>query len=156
MKEPGVHGVTKSRTRLSDFTSLHFSGQYFLLGWKLGGAPPGVGHPHISCKKFPSSPLSLIFVGSWAIVSWALVPCLLTLDAPSASPFLMLVQGQFLGVKLLFSRSVVSDSLWPHGLQHARLSYPSLFSRICSNSCLLSWWCHPTISSSVDPFSSCL
>ena len=106
MKEPGVHGVTKSRTRLSDFTSRHFSGQYFLLGWKLGGAPPGVGHPHISCKKFPSSPLSLIFVGSWAIVSWALVPCLLTLDAPSASPFLMLVQGQFLGVKLLFPLSM--------------------------------------------------
>ena len=51
--------------------------------------------------------------------------------------------------------SVVSDSLWPHGLQHARLSCPSLSSGVCSNSCLLSQWCHPTISSSVILFSSC-
>ena len=55
-----------------------------------------------------------------------------------------------------FSCSVIPDSLWPHGLQHARLPYPSLSPRICSNSCPLSWWCHPTISSSVVPFSSCL
>ena len=39
----------------------------------------------------------------------------------------------------------MSDSLWPHGLQHARLPYPSLSSRVCSNSCPLSWLCHPTI-----------
>ena len=44
-----------------------------------------------------------------------------------------------------FSRSVVSDSLWPHGLQHARLPCPSPSPRVCSNSCPLSWWCHPTI-----------
>ena len=44
----------------------------------------------------------------------------------------------------------------PHRLQHARLSCPLLFPRICSNSCPLSWWCHSTISSSVTPFSSCL
>ena len=52
------------------------------------------------------------------------------------------------------SHAVVSDSLWPQGLQHARLPYPSLTSGVYSNSCLLSWWCHPTISSSVIPFSS--
>ena len=46
---------------------------------------------------------------------------------------------------------VMSNSLWPHGLQHARLLHPSLSSRIRSNSCPLSWWCHPTISSSVSP-----
>ena len=57
---------------------------------------------------------------------------------------------------LLFSHSVVSDSLQPHGLQHARLHCPSLFPRACSNSRPLSQWCHPTISSSVVPFSSCL
>ena len=57
---------------------------------------------------------------------------------------------------LLFSHSVVSDSLWPHGWQHARLPRPSPSPRAWSNSCLLSWWCHPTISSSVIPFSSCL
>ena len=44
----------------------------------------------------------------------------------------------------------------PHGLQPARLPYPSPVPRACSNSCPLSWWCHPTISSSVVPFSSCL
>ena len=57
---------------------------------------------------------------------------------------------------LLFSHSVVSDSLQPHGLQHTRLPCPSSSPGICSNSCPLSWWCYPTISSSVIPFSSCL
>ena len=45
---------------------------------------------------------------------------------------------------LLFSHSVMSESLKPHGLQHARLPYPSPSPRACSNSCLLSWWCHPS------------
>ena len=54
-----------------------------------------------------------------------------------------------LGENLLFSRSVMSDSLQTHGLQHARLACPSLSPRACSNSCPLSRWCHPTISSSV-------
>ena len=54
-----------------------------------------------------------------------------------------------------FSCSVVSDSLWPHRLQHTRLSCPSPTpSPAYSNSCPLSQWCHPTISSSVLPFSS--
>ena len=52
---------------------------------------------------------------------------------------------------LLFSHSVVSDSLWLHGLQHP--GFPSLSLGLCSNSCPLSRWCHPTISSSVVPFS---
>ena len=55
---------------------------------------------------------------------------------------------------LLFSRSVESDSLQPHGRQHARLPYPSLSPRTCSDSCPLSWWCHPIISSTVVPLSS--
>ena len=59
-------------------------------------------------------------------------------------------------VHLLFSCSVVSDSLWPHGLKHTRLPCPSLFPGVCSNSCPLSRWCHPTISSSVIPISFCL
>ena len=59
---------------------------------------------------------------------------------------------------LLLSFAV--QSLWcptlqPHGLQHARLPCPSLSPSVCSNSCSLSRWCHPTISSSVTPFSSC-
>ena len=55
-----------------------------------------------------------------------------------------------------FSCSVMSYSLWPHGLQHARLPYPSPAPGACSNSCPSSRWYHPTISSSVVPFSSCL
>ena len=54
-----------------------------------------------------------------------------------------------------FSHSVMSYSLQPHGLQHARPPCPSLTPRVYPNSCPLSWWCHPTISSSVIPFSSC-
>ena len=53
-----------------------------------------------------------------------------------------------------FSCSVRSDSLLSHELQHARLPCPSPTPRACSNSCPSSWWCHPTISSSVVPFSS--
>ena len=52
-----------------------------------------------------------------------------------------------------FSHSVVSDSLWPTGLQHARLPCPSPTPGAYSNSCSLRWWCIPTISSSVVPFS---
>ena len=54
-----------------------------------------------------------------------------------------------------FSRSVVSDSSWPHGLQHSRPPCPSTTPRVHPNSCPLSQWCHPTISYSVVPF-SCL
>ena len=56
----------------------------------------------------------------------------------------------------LFSHSVVSNSLPPHKLQHTRLPSPLLSPGVCTNSCPLSWWCHPIISSSVVPFSSCL
>ena len=49
----------------------------------------------------------------------------------------------------------MSDSLWPHGLQHASFPWPLLSLRACSNSCPLSQWCHPIILSSVTPFSSC-
>ena len=55
-----------------------------------------------------------------------------------------------------FSHSVLSDSMPPHGLQHARPPCPSPTPGVHSNSCPLRWWCHPTISSSVIPFSSCL
>ena len=58
------------------------------------------------------------------------------------------------GITVQFSRSVVFDSLWSHGLLHTRLPYPSLTPGACSNSCPSSWWCHLTISSSVIPFSS--
>ena len=58
-------------------------------------------------------------------------------------------------VAVMFNGSVVSDSLRPHGLQHTRLPCPSPTPGAYSNSCPLNQWCHPTISSSVVPFSSC-
>ena len=60
---------------------------------------------------------------------------------------------QFTSVQ--FSHSVVSDSLWPHESQHARPPCPSPTPRVHSDSCPLSRWCHPAISSSIVPFSSC-
>ena len=57
-------------------------------------------------------------------------------------------------VSVQFSCTVVSDSLQPHILQHARPPCPSPTPRVCSNSCPFSWWCQPIISSSVGPFSS--
>ena len=58
-------------------------------------------------------------------------------------------------ISVQFSRSIMSDSLQPHGLQHTSPLCPSPTPLACSNSCPLGWWCHPTISSSVIPFSSC-
>ena len=59
-------------------------------------------------------------------------------------------------ISVQFSRSVMSNSLCPHGLQHTRLPCPSLTPRAYSNLCPSRQWCHPTISSSVILFSSCL
>ena len=63
-----------------------------------------------------------------------------------------IIANTILGQWLLFSHSVLSESWWAHELQHTRLIWPSLSSGICSNSCPLGWWCHPTISFSVVPF----
>ena len=62
---------------------------------------------------------------------------------------------ELLHLLLWFSHSIVSHYLQPHGLQHHKLPCPSPFPRVCSNSYPLRRWCHPTISSSVIPFSSC-
>ena len=64
--------------------------------------------------------------------------------------YVLLILIQFSPVTQLYL------TLLPHGLQHARLPCPSPIPGACSNSCPSSWWCHPTISSSVIPFSSCL
>ena len=61
----------------------------------------------------------------------------------------LLISWSFTSVQ--FNCSVMSNSLQPHGLQHVRLPCPSPSPEACSNSCSLSWWCHPTISSSVIP-----
>ena len=64
--------------------------------------------------------------------------------------------SRFVISSVQFSHSVVSDYLWPHVLQNTGPPCPSPTPGVYSNSCPLSWWCHPTISSSVVPFSSCL
>ena len=66
-----------------------------------------------------------------------------------------IILGGAFGYYIQFSCSVVSNSLWPHGLQHARPPCPSPTLGVYSNSCPSSQWCHPAISSSVIPFSSC-
>ena len=58
--------------------------------------------------------------------------------------------------KLLFRSQVMSDSSWPHGLQNARLPYPSPSPEVYPSSYPFNWWCHPTISSSVTFFHFCL
>ena len=68
--------------------------------------------------------------------------------------FAVAIDVSFCSVQL--SCPVMSKSLWPHGLQHARLPCPSPTPRVCSNSCASSQWRHPTILSSVIPFFSCL
>ena len=65
------------------------------------------------------------------------------------------VEMESFSTSVQFSHSVVSNSLWPHGLQHASPPCPSPTPRVYSNSCPLSRWCHPTVSSSVPCFSSC-
>ena len=72
-------------------------------------------------------------------------------DSGEKSQFLL-----FILLSVQFSHLVISDSLRPHWLQHARLPFPSLTPQTCSNSCPLSRWYRPTISCSVITYSSCL
>ena len=92
-------------------------------------------------------------------MSSAVCSVFLSTRPPVATPFKMKLSPPKLNIELpllLFSHSVVSDSFQPHGLQHTRIPCPSPSPGTCSNSCPLNWWCHPTISSSVIPFSSCI
>ena len=93
-------------------------------------------------------PLSTKFQWCWPSV---VLKIDLVLWGPLPEPFLYLSS-----VSVQFSHSVMSDSLQPRGLQHSRPPCPSPTPQVYSNSCPLSRWCHPAISSSVVPFSSCL
>ena len=99
---------------------------------------------------------------------WSGLPCPLPGDPrhPGIEPTSLMspeLAGRFftsratweVNLPLQFSHSVLSDSLQPHGLQYNRPPCPSPTLGALSNSCASSWWCHPTISSSVIPFSSC-
>ena len=71
-------------------------------------------------------------------------------------PYPIVLRNDALKVSVQFSHSFMSNSLWPHGLKHTRAPCLSPTPTVYSNSCPLSRWCHPTNSSSVIPFSSCL
>ena len=110
------------------------------------------GHGPISCFCCASNVCNIrLFMVLWLKWDYShyVTLCYLVNEAASS-----LFSGPCL--KLLLSCSVVSNSLQPHGLQHARLPCPPLFPRAYSNSCPLSQWCRPTISPSVIPFFSCL
>ena len=123
---------------------------------------------HMDCSP-PGSSVHRILLAR--IVEWVAMPSSRGYSQPTdwIQVFcIFLIAGEFFTTEPLgkpndfsfrsvqVSRSIMSDSLWSHGLQHAMLPCPSPTPRACSNSCPLSQWCHPTISSSVVPFSSCL
>ena len=136
--------------------------------------------PLLSAKKMPVCVLVLscvwLFVTPWTIARqtpllnrfprqkyWGGLPFPSpgNLSTPGTEPTSPTLAGDFFTIEspekplVQFSCSVVSDSFWLHGLQHARPPCPSPTPRDYSSSCPLSRWCHPTISSSVIPFSSC-
>ena len=80
------------------------------------------------------------------------IPLLISIEYGKAK--VVVLKGSPCSSLLLFSGNVMSDFLWPHGLQHTTFPCPSLFPGVCSNTCPLSWWCYPTITSFVTPFSS--
>ena len=103
---------------------------------------------------------------NWKFVTFDLYPLLIPHTPFLAIDSLFHLQAKFLFFffwflllsfysSVQFSCSVVSNSVWPHELQHARPPSPSPTPELHPNPCLLSQWCHPTISSSVVPFSSC-
>ena len=85
----------------------------------------------------------------YSLQHWTLLP------SPLSLLILIIWVFSIFFLLLLFSYSVAFDPLQPYELQHTRLPCPYLAPWVCSNSCPLSWWCHPIISSSVTPFSSC-
>ena len=106
----------------------------------------------VSLLIFYFDDLSTVVSGVWkspTIIVLLSIPAFM-----SVSVCLMYWGAPILGSSVQFSCSNLSDSLWPHGLQYARPPCPSPTPRVYSNSCLLSQWCHPTISSSTVPFSS--
>ena len=98
--------------------------------------------------------MSFVFLDT--LDMWVLI--MLGKEQPDSVSFTWVLMRKYFACisSVWFSCSVMSDFLQPHGLQHARPPCPSLTPRVYSKSCPLSQWCHPTISSSVVPFSSCL
>ena len=149
-----VHGVSKSQTWLSDWTIKEKSSQTISkwnvkklnFAWGHQESPPlTLKVEHVPCANdaFDIAYLSAPFCQHTDAT-------LVEVNTTSSS---VSIQSM---VSVQFSRSVVSNYLQPHELQHTRPPCPSPTPGICPNSCPLSQWCHPTISSSIVPFSSCL
>ena len=102
------------------------------------------------CKLIFKFPSNICWIDCFFCIKYSLLFCQMLVDCIFTSLFL---DSQFFSVQL--SCSVVSDSLRPRESQHARPPCPSPTPRVHSHSHPSSWWCHPTISSSVVPFSSC-
>ena len=120
-------GVSQSAFLMENLEKNPF--QCFSISWRLSASP---GSSALLCLQISIPPASLFHLSG---PSW-------------------LQQSNPASVQL--SNSVVSDSLRPRGLQHSRFPSPLLSPRVCSNSCPLSWWCHPAILFSATPFCSCL
>ena len=110
--------------------------------------------PALSCSEHQSFPMSQLFAWGGQCTGVSALASFLPKKSQGWSP------SEWTGWISLQSKwlSVTQScpTLWLHGLQQARLPCLSPSPRVCSNSCLLSWWYHPTISSSIIPFSSCL
>ena len=131
MKEPGrLQSMgSQSRTWLSNFTFTFFQSTtqiHFLL-------------PHTDLWISDFNDLTLICFCFLFLFLWMQI--------------WLVIKAKWFNISIQFSRSVMSDSLWLHGLQHTGLPCPSPTHGPCSNSCPLSQWCHPTIPFSVIPFS---
>ena len=179
---PGLWPLLLLLTKL-EVCSLLFSGDtdLWLFSWRAHQAPllPPAGHPHapFSSQRVSTTQLHLpgVKVASIKIMfqslnetssfwgglgsgveRWCIILIRkLSTDGNIPPVDLNPTEWYGAGYHVQFSCSVMSNSFQPHGLQHARLPCPSPTPRACSNSCPLSWWCHPTISSSIVPF-SCL
>ena len=166
-----IHGILQARIRKwvafpfsrgssqpRDRTQVSCIAGRFFTSWAMREAQCAPYFPSL-CPLLIHTPLSwLIPTSLWDLLSLKAI-----LNSP-AQPFLhpttpylpKLCRGLSSVFLFQFSPSVMSKSLRPHGLQHTRLLCPSPTPGVCSNSCPSSWWCHPTISSSVAPLSSCL
>ena len=114
-----------------------------------------VGFSHQVAKNIDNSASASVLpvnIQYWFPLGLTSLSSLLSKDSQEPSPA---PQFETISQSVQFSRSVVSDSLWPRESQHARPPCPSPTPIVYPNSCPLSQWCHPIISSSVDPFSSC-
>ena len=164
--EATVCGVTKSQTLLSNFTfTFHFHAlekematHSSVLAWRIPGTEePGGLLPMGSHRvRHDWSNLAAAAVVLQCCVSFLLYSKVNQLYVYTYPIHLLLFSWSPCISSVQFSFSVMSNSLWPHGLQHTRLPCPSPTPKVCSNSCALSRWYHPTISSSVVLFSSCL